>query len=141
MDIETEITDREIFMEEDLPESTSQSDLVRYLIAVLEAFFWQQGWFISDNLAVVYARRKYLAPNIGVFKGVVLTSEERVNQKSYRINPPRRPPPSVVIEITSQDTWEIEPDERDWLWSEKLDSWLGRIYLIYAFMTGTAICV
>jgi len=173
MEIETEISDYEIFLEEDMPESTPQTDLVRYLVAVLAWLYRLEGWFIGDNLAVVYTRRAYLAPDIALFKGVVLTREERQRQKSYRIKPPHRPPPVIVFEASSADNWandledkpekyrqmgareylvydpnrpqvwrdkssrlrgwhydadgqwvEMKRDERGWLWSEELESWL-----------------
>ncbi len=106
MAIEYDITDEEILAEEDLPESTPQSDLAHYLLEVLLWLYRVTGWFIGDNLAIVYESRKYVAPDMAVFKGVVLTPAQRKAQKSYRINLPERPPPQIVFEIGSKDTWQ-----------------------------------
>ncbi len=168
-----DITDAEILAEEDMPESTPQFDQNQHALAVLEWQYKLENWFIGGNLAVVYARRKYIAPDLALFKGVVLSPEERKRQKSYRIKLPDRPPPNVVFEFSSADNWEqdlidkvqkyqemsakeyfafdpnvpmvwrpkagrlkgwhytsgtiqqIQPDQRGWLWSAELDSWLG----------------
>jgi Uma2 family endonuclease len=106
LDIDYEITDEEILAEEEPPDTTAQSDLERYLIDVLEWLYRAENWFIGANLAIVYDKRKYLPPDVSVCKGVVLTPAQRVAQKSYRIRLPDRPPPPVVFEVGSKETWQ-----------------------------------
>jgi Uma2 family endonuclease len=105
VEIDYDITDEEILAEEEMPESTPQFELVDYLLDILKWLYRVEGWFISGNLAIIYDRRKYLSPDLAVFKGVVLSPEERKRQKSYRVRFPRRPPPPVVFEISSKDIW------------------------------------
>ena len=112
VEIDYDITDEEILAEEEMPESTPQFELVDYLLDVLKWLYRLEGWFIGGNLAIVYDRRKYLSPDLAVFKGVVLTPGERKRQKSYRVRFPDRPTPPVVFEISSKDTWSQDVSEK-----------------------------
>jgi Uma2 family endonuclease len=159
-----------------MSESVAQSQLIYYLLSVLFWYYQQEGWLIVDDLKIFRASRRYksypVAPDIAVFKGVVLTAAQKRRLKSWKMILPHRPAPNVVFEIASGGTWkedledkprkyqrlgvkeyfaydpndpmlwkgtayrlrgwrysgrkmiELEPDERGWLWSEELESWL-----------------
>jgi Uma2 family endonuclease len=106
------ITDDEIFAEEDMPESPAHANLIMYLTQLLKWYYRKEGWFIGSNLAIVYAHRKYLAPDLALFRGVVLSAEELGSVYSYRLNPHDRPVPNVIFEISSKDTWKQDLREK-----------------------------
>ncbi|MCA1595748.1 MAG: Uma2 family endonuclease, partial [Chloroflexi bacterium] len=112
-----------------------------------------------------------IAPDVAVFKGVVLAEDRDDYLSSWHVDPPEAPPPAVVFEIASAGTWrkdleqkpfayaamgvreyvyfdprprpparsprmrvwkienevpvEVPADERGWVWSEELESWLA----------------
>lgn len=106
-----EYTDEEILSEEQVPSNTPQSDLIHYLLDVLTWLYRAQGWFIGNELTLVYSKRKKVDPDLMVCKGEVLTPEERRKQSSYRTYArarPRRRVPAVVFEISSKSTWEAD---------------------------------
>jgi Uma2 family endonuclease len=89
-------------------ESTAQSKLIFYLLQVLEWLYAVERWFIISNLNI-YARREYkqypITPDVAVFKGVVIPNLGARSLRSWRLYKPERPPPQVVFEISSKDTW------------------------------------
>ncbi len=107
-----EITDDEILAEGNLSDSTPQNRLMRYLQEVLAYLYRAEGWFISADLAIIHGKRRYLSPDVAVFKGVVVPEAEQDVQKSYRLNPPDRPAPGVVFEISSDATWDEDLDKK-----------------------------
>ncbi|MEI6047159.1 MAG: Uma2 family endonuclease, partial [Chloroflexota bacterium] len=156
-------------------ESVAQQDLMSHLISLLKELYHIEGWFVSGNLNIYRTadKKEYpLAPDVALFKGVVLSRATRVPLRSWKMVLPERPAPTVVFEICSKETWkddlkkkpekyrqmgvkeyyaydpnmpqywsdrpnrlrgwhyqageliELKLDERGWLWSNELDSWL-----------------
>lgn len=93
--------------EDDLPETGHQFDLAHYLVDVLKWLFRYQQSYISGNMNI-YPKGLYkarVAPDIYLVKGVNFNIKEIFDDlKSYQINPPKRPAPSVVFEISSEYT-------------------------------------
>jgi Uma2 family endonuclease len=89
-------------------ESTAQSKLIFYLLQVLEWLYAAERWFIISNLNM-YAQPEYkqypITPDVAVFKGVVIPNLGARRLRSWRLYEPDRPPPQVVFEISSKDTW------------------------------------
>ncbi|MDQ2731793.1 MAG: Uma2 family endonuclease [Armatimonadota bacterium] len=160
--------------EEDLMgESPLQDLLLFYLVQVLNWLYRAEGWYVARNLDLHYTDdviERPLAPDIAVFIGTTTKEWVETGRRSWRIHPPLSPPPNVVFEIASDETWtkdvnkkpdkyarwgireyffydplqsrpsprqallgwrnyagqaeEIQPNERGWLWSEELESWL-----------------
>ena len=157
-------------------ESAAQSHLIFYLLKVLEWLSRAEQWFVISNLNIYRERRRNeypLAPDVAVFKGVVVPNVADRKLRSWRLYEPNRPAPRVVFEISSEETWredldhkpaayallgaqeyyayepndppywpksagrlrgwwlesgvmiERSPDERGWIWSEELESWLA----------------
>jgi Uma2 family endonuclease len=97
---------------EDLMGQTiAHSQLIRYLIAVLEWQFRVERWFIGDNLNLYQTGERNehpIVPDIALFKGYVLPPPPARLPRSWRIRPPGNPPPTVVFEIGSEATREID---------------------------------
>jgi Uma2 family endonuclease len=95
--------------EEDLMgESVAQSRLIAYLLQVLEWLYRVEGWFVVNDLNIYRRKQRYeypLAPDVAVFKGVVVAEHNRRIFRSWRLYEPDRPPPQVVFEICSDTTW------------------------------------
>ncbi|MCG8352138.1 MAG: Uma2 family endonuclease [Chloroflexales bacterium] len=89
-------------------ESTAQSKLIFYLLQVLEWLYRVEGWFIISNLNI-YSQREFkqypITPDVAVFKGVVIPNLGVRSLRSWRLYEPERPPPQVVFEISSKETW------------------------------------
>ncbi|MDQ2730635.1 MAG: Uma2 family endonuclease [Armatimonadota bacterium] len=172
--------DNHVTREDLMGESEPQDRLLRYLMDVLEWLYRSEGWYIARNLnlyRVRQRREKPIAPDVAVFKGVVLTHEPEEYIRSWTVETPDDIAPSVVFEIASDKTWRqdvrlkppiyaamgvpeyffydsrptrkrgvghrpgavrlrgwfaqhgeavaMTPDERGWLWSDELDSWLA----------------
>lgn len=96
--------------EEDLMgESTARSTLTFYLLQVLEWLSRTEGWFVVSNLNIYRTPHRYeypLAPDVSVFKGVVITNRAARSLRSWRLYEPDRLAPRVVFEISSESTWE-----------------------------------
>jgi Uma2 family endonuclease len=156
-------------------ESAAQSQLIFYLLKVLEMLYRAEGWFVASNLNIYRERRRNeypLAPDVVVFKGVVMPNAADRRLRSWRLYEPNRPAPQVAFEISSHETWrddlEHKPaayaalgvreyyaydpnvppywpkgagrlrgwwlesdsmteqlvDQRGWIWSAELESWL-----------------
>lgn len=89
-------------------ESVAQSRLIFYLLQVLEWLFHAEGWFVVNDLNIYRHKQRYeypLAPDVAVFKGVVVAEHHRRTFRSWRLYEPDRPPPQVVFEICSDTTW------------------------------------
>ena len=89
-------------------ESAAQSQLIFYLLKVLEWLYRAEGWFAVSNLNIYRERRRNeypLAPDVAVFKGVVVPNVADRQLRSWRLYEPNRPAPQVVFEISSQETW------------------------------------
>ena len=96
--------------------SLAHSRLVHYLMNLLEWYYRVERWLIGENLQI-YQTTEYkeypLAPDVAVFKGVVISAAEERRLRSWRIQE-GRPAPTVVFEIASQETWkeDLEPDKK-----------------------------
>jgi Uma2 family endonuclease len=96
-------------------ETTAHSQLIRYLIAVLEWQFRAERWFIGDNLNLYQTgdrNERPIVPDIALFQGCVLAPPPARLPRSWRILPPENPPPTVVFEIASQETREKDIREK-----------------------------
>lgn len=96
--------------EEDMPESGRQNVLVDYLKGVWAFLFSLENCYIGANL-IMYPAGNYgerVAPDMFLVKGLSLTEAEIDELKSYEVKPPLRPAPNVVIEISSDATWEVD---------------------------------
>ena len=96
--------------EEDLMGETSvHANLVHYLIEVLKWLFRGQVCAVYENLNFYQTPnpREYpLAPDIAIIKGV-----EFKHVRSWRVGK-TGPPPQVVFEIASEETWKKDLDEK-----------------------------
>ncbi len=119
MSIQTHLTKYDYYdlsLEEDMPESQPQINLSDLLKSVLKQHYILQGWFVTGNLAIFPPTPndmyRYLAPDIALFKGVVLSAAEQRNLSSWRMAEPNRPAPTVVFEISSKETWPNDLDPK-----------------------------
>ena len=89
-------------------ESVIQARIIRYLTAVLEWLYRDDGWLVANNLNI-YRHQQYraypVAPDVAVFKGVRIDTPGQRTLRSWRMYEPGRPPPQVVFEIASDTTW------------------------------------
>jgi Uma2 family endonuclease len=124
MSLETEY---ELYSEEEeMPESNLQLMLMIYLIAVLKHWYAEEGWFVGGNLLIVprketqpFRRFKNICPDVMVCHGTVLTEAEQNELSSWDMNQPNRPAPSIVFEICSSATWDVDLDKKP--------EWYGQI--------------
>src|SRR5258708_1950417 len=89
-------------------ESAAQSQLIFYLLKVLEWHYRAEGWLVVSNLNIYRerSRNEYpLAPDVAVFKSIVVANVADRQLRSWRLYEPNRPAPQVVFEISSQETW------------------------------------
>lgn len=102
--------------EEDLMgESAAQSQLILYLVQVLTWLYRAEQWFVVSNLNIYRQRRRNeypLAPDVAVFKGVVVPSANQRTYRSWRMYEPHRPAPQVVFEISSEATWHDDIEQK-----------------------------
>jgi Uma2 family endonuclease len=117
MSLETEY---ELYSEEEeMPESNLQLMLMIYLIAVLKHWYAEEGWFVGGNLLIMppketqpFRRFKNICPDVMVCHGTVLTEAEQNELSSWDMNQPNRPAPSIVFEICSSATWDVDLDKK-----------------------------
>jgi hypothetical protein len=92
------------FQEEDMPETIPHAELLRYLVDVLNWLFHGQVCAICRNFAFFPPPEQPgppVAPDIAVIKGVPL---EPLSSWQISLN---RPPPQVVFEVLSKETWNV----------------------------------
>jgi Uma2 family endonuclease len=164
--------DQEWLEEEDMPDNSLQDTLVFYLRSVLKWLYRLEDWAVPGNFLLIKANVGKAAPDIAVLKGYTNLQRRLERPKSWVIDPPKRPAPPIVFEISSESTWqkdldekvvlygqmgvkeyfaydpdsprtwvgrperllgwryadgqpqELAPDQRGWLWSEEIESWL-----------------
>ncbi len=95
--------------------SAAQSTLIHYLLSVLTWLFRDRNCFIISNLNIYQRRRRYeypLTPDIAVFKGVTVPNPAAREFRSWRLYEPDRPPPQVVFEFSSEETWKADIEEK-----------------------------
>jgi Uma2 family endonuclease len=100
--------DRHPTKEDLMGESIAQSNVILYLLNVLRWVYQAEGWFVIGNLNIYLRRRAHeypLAPDVAVFKGVQVHNPGDRKLRSWRLYEPGRPPPQVVFEISSEETW------------------------------------
>jgi Uma2 family endonuclease len=99
--------------ERDMGESFRHMRIGDYLRQVLLWYFRAEKHVILKNQIVFTDRTHTTSPDIAVIKNVNLSEAEVDDLVSWRIDPPRRPAPSVVIEISSSGNWDkdIELDK------------------------------
>jgi Uma2 family endonuclease len=160
-------------------ESLVHYSLIHYLVSVMEWCYRLKGWLITANLEIYQTpeHNEYpVAPDLAIYKDVVISEGTKTKIRSWKMLLPDRPPPVLVIEVSSKDTWkgdlildqkpakygrlgvkeyfaydpndpriwsetyqetrllgwrytdgqpvELQPNERGWLWSNELESWL-----------------
>ena len=90
-------------------ESAAQSTLIHYLLSVLTHLFRARPCFIVSNLNTYRHRRRYeypMAPDIAVFKGISIPNPASREFRSWRLYEANRPPPQIVFEFSSEETWQ-----------------------------------
>jgi Uma2 family endonuclease len=93
--------------EDDMTEPARQRILCFYLEEIIRFLFRFERCFVGGNL-LVYPVGHYdqrVGPDVIVVKGVSLSKEEINQLGSWVIEPPHRPVPNVVFEISSTSTW------------------------------------
>jgi Uma2 family endonuclease len=159
--------------EEDIPDTSSQDALAFYLKSLLLGLYSLEDWYIARNFLLIKANVGQAAPDVAFHRGYTNQQQQQERPKSWRIDPPKRPAPPVVFEISSEATWAKDlgeklylygqmgiqeyfaydpdtprnwtgrterllgwryqkgqpqaliPDDRGWLWSAELNSWLA----------------
>lgn len=108
-------TDLELFPEEylleedEMGESNAQFELIHYLVDVLKWLYHIEKWHIGGNLefyhpAVKNSQNK-ITPDISVFKGILLSPQDKQGLSSWDIVPGQEEMPPVIFEISSRSTW------------------------------------
>jgi Uma2 family endonuclease len=99
--------------EKDMGETYKHMKIGDYLRQVLLWYFRAEKHLILKNQVVFTTIHRTTSPDIAVVKNVNLSEEEKDNIVSWRIEPPHRPAPSLVIEISSSGNWDkdIELDK------------------------------
>jgi Uma2 family endonuclease len=96
-------------------ESTAQSNMILYLLNVLRWLYREEGWFVVSNLNIYRLRRRHeypLAPDVAVFKGVIVANPGMRALRSWRLYEPGRPAPQVVFELASEETWREDLEDK-----------------------------
>ncbi|HET6383220.1 MAG TPA: Uma2 family endonuclease [Armatimonadota bacterium] len=92
-----------------------QARLATYILALLRWMFRGEGWFIALDLNIYLTPAPDevpTVPDVAVYKGVVLDEEQEARVLSWRIDPPEAPPPAVVFEVASKDTWQKDLNDK-----------------------------
>ena len=100
-----------------MPESQAQLDLAGYLTNLLSEQFDVKDHFVTGNLEIRPSEAmkcpfKAIVPDVAVFKGCVLTPQERLTLSSWDMSRANRPAPQVVFEIASENTWRHDLDNK-----------------------------
>jgi hypothetical protein len=96
-----------------MPEASIHARLIHYLVAVLEQLFAGEIYALHENLNFYQTPALYehpLAPDIALVKGVCW--EEIRSWKIDRTGPP----PQLVIEIASEETWKNDRKKKSALY-------------------------
>lgn len=97
------------FQEEEMPETIPHAQLIQYLVDVLKWLFHSQLCAICRNFAFFPPPERPgppVAPDIAVIKGVGLQP-----LSSWQVNV-TGPPPQVVFEVLSKETWKKDLTEK-----------------------------
>ncbi len=104
-----------LFLEEEKgSESDPHSSLIRYLMALLDWLYQLTGWYHNTDMGIFQPPYQPVSPDVALFKGVVLSEEERAELTSWFMVLPNRPSPTVVFEVASEKTWreDVEADKK-----------------------------
>ncbi len=104
-----------LFLEEEkVSESDPHSSLIRYLMAVLDWLYRVTGWYHNTDMGIFQPGYYPVSPDVALFKGLVLSEEERASLTSWALVLPNRPSPTVVFEVASEKTWreDVEADKK-----------------------------
>jgi Uma2 family endonuclease len=96
--------------EDDMPQTFIQDELANYLVNILTWFFRFEDYIVRGNINV-YRKGHYkerVAPDVMIIKNLGVSRERLRKYKSYPIDPPKFPPPTVAIEIISEATAPID---------------------------------
>ncbi len=98
----------EYLLEEDeMGESNAQFQLIRYLVELLEWLFRLEKWHIAGKLELYHQKvrntQNKITPDISVFKGIEISSQQRQKLTSWNIGRSKITPP-VLFEISSNST-------------------------------------
>ena len=110
--------DTHLTQEDLMGESSTQYDVVHYLVAVIRWHRRHTEWFATGNLNLYHTHNSIeypTTPDLVVFRpGVVPLALQEPGIKSWRIAPPQQMSPSVVMEVASESTWgnDVEDDEK-----------------------------
>jgi Uma2 family endonuclease len=118
MSVEKALTVEEVYYnlypeEADPMESIWHNDLIRYLVEVLSWYYRLAQVRITSDLPFILGNVQ-AAADVAIVKGVkVIPYQGGIRDvESWVINPPDRPAPAVVFEISSKGTWPIDIGEQ-----------------------------
>jgi Putative restriction endonuclease len=108
------LVDGEWIEEDDMAETPAQNLITQYLISVIRFLLRPQKCLVIGNV-FIYPKgqaNKQVAPDIMVVKETDYTKQEIFKLGSWEIEPPKRPVPNVVFEISSVSTWtfDVQPE-------------------------------
>lgn len=112
--------DEYIVEEDELGDSGPQDTLIHYLKNVLQYYFRREQWLIMANRNhyhyAVDNSKNLIVPDISVAKDIPIPPEDQPYIVSWDMRHDRgnRPPPPLVFEIASKETYkgDIEPDKK-----------------------------
>jgi Uma2 family endonuclease len=96
-----------------MAQSAIQALLIFYLLQVLEGITHAEPWLIVHDINIYRFPQRFeypVAPDIAVFKGVVIDNIASHSLRSWRLYEYNRPAPSVVFEISCDSTWQDDLD-------------------------------
>jgi hypothetical protein len=98
-----------LLWETELSDTAPQSNLVLYLIGVLNNYYVNEKWMLAQNRNLhhpqVRNKRNIVVPDLAVYKDIAIPKREQATMATYYIRPPRRPAPPVIFEACSDETW------------------------------------
>jgi Uma2 family endonuclease len=96
--------------EMDMAETYDHMDLGDYLRQVLLWYYRFKNYLILKNQLVFIDKSIHISPDIAVVKDVNLNQAQLKKLKSWRVDPPTRLAPVVVIEISSKSNYPKDID-------------------------------
>ena len=108
----TEYTDEYLVEQDEMGSNNPQSICMTHNKSALEIYFEPQGVRVSSELnhyhRAVNNSQNLIVPDIAVFKGVEIASEQWRILASWDMRKPGHPPPPVVIELSSKETYTVD---------------------------------
>jgi Uma2 family endonuclease len=87
--------------EDDMPETFIQDELSTYLVELFNWYFRFQNHVVRGNINI-YRKGHYnerVAPDVMIIKNIGVSYNQLRKLKSYAIDPPKFPPPTVAIDL------------------------------------------